>query len=235
VHQLTLLPLSCRHPISSHIDTMADNDTEKAALEVEKPTETEIEEKNEDIKDEKSRQVPETPAQAPAIIINSPPTPSSPASLKSSSSSTSSRSPSPPPSELPMQTPAPASFRSTPSAPAPKPIPKDLPTQTPISSSTPQSANQARGTQMDISEFDPFATPAPSKKDAEEISIPSASAAGAGPSTPRPAGQERRQRQEERQEEDEEVQEVTFNFSGFLKDLRMKSAEPIAKYLKRYV
>jgi hypothetical protein len=216
---------------------MVDHDTGKSAVEAEKPTETVTEEKDEDVQDGQSRQVPETPAQAPAIIINSPPTPSSPASPKTSSSSTSSRSTSPPrTTKLPMQTPAPASFRSIPSAPAPKPIPKDLPTQTPISSTTPQSANQARGTQMDISEFDPFATPAPSKKDAEEINIPSASAVGAGPSTPRPAGQERRQRQEERQEqEEEEAQEPTFNFSGFLKDLRMKSAEPIAKYLKRYV
>jgi len=50
---------------------------------------------------------------------------------------------------------------------------------------------------------------------------------GPGPSTPRNG---------ERQEREEVVeQEPTFNFSGFLKDLRMKSAEPIAKYLKRYV
>lgn len=93
---------------------------------------------------------------------------------------------------------------------------------------------------MDISEFDPFATPAPgpTKKDAEEISIPtttqSGAGAGAGPSTPRPAGRERQQQPQDREEE-EETQEPTFNFSGFLKDLRMKSAEPIAKYLKRYV
>jgi len=93
---------------------------------------------------------------------------------------------------------------------------------------------------MDISEFDPFATPAPgpAKKDAEEISIPtttqSGAGAGPGPSTPRPAGRERQQQPQDREEE-EETQEPTFNFSGFLKDLRMKSAEPIAKYLKRYV
>ena len=50
---------------------------------------------------------------------------------------------------------------------------------------------------------------------------------GPGPSTPRSG---------ERQEREEVVeQEPTFNFSGFLKDLRMKSAEPIAKYLKRFV
>ena len=54
-----------------------------------------------------------------------------------------------------------------------------------------------------------------------------APAPGPGPSTPRSG---------ERQEREEVVeQEPTFNFSGFLKDLRMKSAEPIAKYLKRYV
>jgi len=91
---------------------------------------------------------------------------------------------------------------------------------------------------MDISEFDPFATPAPApaKKDAEEISIPTTSetGAGSGPSIPRPAGRERQHQPQDR-EEDEETQEPTFNFSGFLKDLRMKSAEPIAKYLKRYV
>lgn len=90
---------------------------------------------------------------------------------------------------------------------------------------------------MDISEFDPFATPAPgpAKKHAEEISIPTTAetGAGAGPSTPRP-GRERQQQPQDREEE-EETQEPTFNFSGFLKDLRMKSAEPIAKYLKRYV
>jgi len=79
---------------------------------------------------------------------------------------------------------------------------------------------------IDLSEFDPFATPA--KRDPVEMQNPApAPAPGPGPSTPRSG---------ERQEREEVVeQEPTFNFSGFLKDLRMKSAEPIAKYLKRYV
>lgn len=75
---------------------------------------------------------------------------------------------------------------------------------------------------MDLSEFDPFATPA--KRDPVEVSVPTQAP---GPSTPR---QGRAQGEEEKEE-----QEPTFNFSGFLKDLRMKSAEPIAKYLKSYV
>jgi hypothetical protein len=87
---------------------------------------------------------------------------------------------------------------------------------------------------MDLSEFDPFATPA--KRDPVEIQdLPPTPApgpgVGPGPSTPRAAGQGG----VERQEEEVVEQEPTFNFSGFLKDLRMKSAEPIAKYLKRYV
>jgi hypothetical protein len=171
------------------------------------------------------KQVPATPA--PAITINSPSSPSPSPSPSPSASPSSSRSPSPPPKQsLPLKTPAPASFAKTPSAPAAKSIPKDLPLQTPISSSTPQSANQAINNKIDLSEFDPFATPA--KRDPVEMQNPvPGPAPGPGPSTPRSG---------ERQEREEVVeQEPTFNFSGFLKDLRMKSAEPIAKYLKRYV
>ena len=87
---------------------------------------------------------------------------------------------------------------------------------------------------FDISEFDPFATPA--KRDPVEIRDPPpvpAPASGPGPSTPRAGRAEGVSAQ--RQEEQVGDQEPTFNFSGFLKDLRMKSAEPIAKYLKRYV
>lgn len=81
---------------------------------------------------------------------------------------------------------------------------------------------------MDLSEFDPFATPA--KRDPIEIQDrpPVPEPAGPSPSIPRT-----QDRGEDEMQKEVEGQEPTFNFSGFLKDLRMKSAEPIAKYLKR--
>jgi hypothetical protein len=94
---------------------------------------------------------------------------------------------------------------------------------------------------LDISEFDPFATPIKRSSEKEmEMETP-------GPTTPKArsgaggiaeTGTSRGQGgpvQGEGEVETETETEVSFNFSGFLKDLRMKSAEPIAKYLKSYV
>lgn len=218
---------------------MADNNNDETSQLAEKTATTSLEQdvEKEEVKDEKEttevemkkQAIPATPA--PAITINSPPSQSPSASTSASTSSSRSSSPLPKQEQnLPLQTPAPASnsFAKTPSAPAPKSIPKDLPLQTPISSSTPQSANQASNKdKIDLSEFDPFATPA--KRDPVEIQNPPPAA---GPSTP---GRQGRGEGEGEGQVEKEEQEPTFNFSGFLKDLRMKSAEPIAKYLKSYV
>ena len=172
---------------------------------------------------------------------------------------------------LPMKTPAPPRTSTLiPDAPAPKPIPKDLPHQTPAGSATP--------TSYDISEFDPYATPAlisgssTSHQDGrrgivDETPVP-------GPSTtPSKRRDEHNKREEiprtpsqrltstntststrtdaqgdrrggdvgQVREGGEEsggvgaVGEPVFNFSGFLKDIKSKPADPIARYLKRSV
>lgn len=143
-------------------------------------------------------------------------------------------------------TPAPG-FRSPtlPQAPAPRLPSKDLPTATPATSHTPTS----RGTGPDVSEFDPFAT-------AQTPSTPAETHSPAGPSTPRrtqatafglqpreahvPASSNHAApdrvsspRPGSQRVRSGDNGEPAFNFPGFLKDLRTKSAEPIARYLKR--
>ncbi|WVQ95022.1 hypothetical protein IAU59_002114 [Kwoniella sp. CBS 9459] len=186
-----------------------------------------------------------------------------------------------------------------PGAPRHQPPAKGLPTSTPASSATPTLAGLSKqqphsGMGLDLTEFDPFATPAPA---------PASSAAGAAqhgnhtisalaptPSTPaqpssssapapapitdpRPsafsssssaqagisANETPRRRREPSNKVSEGEQgenqrgessggvmdtpasaaggekEASFNFSGFLKDLRTKSAEPVAKYLKSFL
>ena len=182
--------------------------------------------------------------------------------------------PTPPKSTyLSMKTPAPP--RSTtliPSAPAPKSIPKDLPAQTPASSATPITLSN-----YDISEFDPYATPALSsgtRMSEKGGGVDETPASAPGPSTP--SRQKQQQKQQQRTDDDtpitpsqnqrdkgsgtgtreprrtptgtrgggdgqagggggEEAVEPVFNFSGFLKDIKSKPADPIARYLKRSV
>lgn len=113
----------------------------------------------------------------------------------------------------------------------------------PIKSSTTRAA-------PDLAEFDPFATPAPPSKpvpppkDRERstrteeaspaVQSPSVESGGAArPSTgqeglapPAPSGHRRTASRSH--------DEPQFNFAGFLRDLRTKSADPVARYLKRY-
>jgi hypothetical protein len=145
---------------------------------------------------------------------------------------------------LPLQTPAPgagynrSSSPLVPDAPAPKPVPRELPTSTPANSTTPMPSGQGRG-MMDISEFDPLATPSAPVEGGggEETPVP-------GPSNPNPNPMVARApatpsrvtggaTSTSTPEASTEIEGTTFNFSGFLKDLRTKGAEPIAKYLKR--
>lgn len=151
-------------------------------------------------------------------------------------------------------TPAPPIRVEPPDAPSPKVAPKELPSQTPLSSVTPTTKGGP-----DISEFDPFATPttpAPASVPPAGPSVGTGTSRGAGkeaarirvvpaisergtPATPSRAGEteggtpSRRRDRESRQEVDKMDGEPAFNFSGFLKDLRLKSAEPVARYLKR--
>lgn len=115
------------------------------------------------------------------------------------------------------QTPAPSHTGSgiAPDAPGPRLPAQELPTSTPLATSTP-----VVNKHTDISEFDPFATPAP-RNDASGI---------AGPSSTTPSQNTPATSSEAKASEGEEP----FNFSGFLKDLRVKSAEPVARYLKRW-
>jgi hypothetical protein len=119
--------------------------------------------------------------------------------------------------KTPIQFPLP----DPPNAPLPKPLAKDLPTETPMLSHTPTSR------QADISEFDPFATPAlrivkptplaPTAPEEPTVSVTSEPIRGrvaSGSNTPI---------------------EPAFNFPGFLKDLRTRTADPVARYLKRQV
>ena len=127
-----------------------------------------------------------------------------------------------------MATPAPASKSQmlVPDAPTHKATSIDLPTSTPASSSTPT-------VRADVSEFDPFATPAPAPAAGPSIAQSHVeSRSGSTPGRPTPS----RSRVEEtprRGDEREDPPEPPFNFPGFLKDLRLKSAEPVARYLKR--
>ncbi|KAK6910734.1 hypothetical protein I203_104766 [Kwoniella mangroviensis CBS 8507] len=140
------------------------------------------------------------------------------------------------PSE-PITTPAPPRTEPiVPDAPSHAPPAKGLPLSTPSSSVTPTAARPA---QADLAEFDPYATPAPtlsSSASADPVT-PARNNARLDPSssipqeTPRQVGLT----EAESSGSINSNTEPTFNFSGFLKDLRTKSAEPIARYLKSFL
>ena len=102
-------------------------------------------------------------------------------------------------------TPAPTFRVDAPDAPPPNPAATQIPSSTPASSSTPTLRPLA-----DLAEFDPYGTPAPRQ--------PISRGPGIRHEDTEPTG---------------EATEPAFNFSGFLKDLRTKSAEPVTRYLKR--
>lgn len=169
----------------------------------------------------------------------------------------------------PGPTPAPAPV-SQPGAPA-KPPPGAPPEETQPTPARVEglAAFQTPGASTrispDLAEFDPFATPAPSKAppklpqrpqirtDAVRSApqaAPQAQAA-AGPSrSQRPSRQNSRPGSGQRsaqgsaqgsrsgtpnpRRQNSEDNEPAFNFAGFLRDLKVKSAEPVARYLKRY-
>ncbi|WWC63372.1 uncharacterized protein I303_105972 [Kwoniella dejecticola CBS 10117] len=117
------------------------------------------------------------------------------------------------PSE-PLKTPAPPRTEPiVPDAPSHPPPAKGLPLSTPASSLTPTAP---RPPHADLAEFDPYATPVP------------------GPSTADPVTPAKN-RHTASEAESSATLEATFNFSGFLKDLRTKPADPIARYLKSFL
>ncbi|WRT68474.1 uncharacterized protein IL334_005450 [Kwoniella shivajii] len=133
-----------------------------------------------------------------------------------------------------LSTPAPPrSDPIAPNAPAHPPPAKGLPLSTPSSSFTPSAS---RPSQADLAEFDPYATPVPSSSSSSapapplEPSTPAASniRPGAPPTGSTPT-------RYKSGSEDSVHSEPAFNFSGFLKDLRSRPAEPIAKYLKSFL
>ncbi|WVQ71948.1 hypothetical protein IAR50_001490 [Cryptococcus sp. DSM 104548] len=163
-----------------------------------------------------------------------------------------------------LKTPAPSrssAALSAPNAPAPNPALQAPPAQTPLSSATPApgGGNAGAGLGVDLAEFDPYATPAPSNSSAAGKGKEKEKDASAGSKvnveesqamTPRSSSQGRAraseatgrqhpeasgERGEGQEEEEEEPNQPQFNFSEFLKDLKMKSAEPVARYLKSFL
>lgn len=153
----------------------------------------------------------------------------------------------------PPQTPVAVSHLSTPNAPPPKLVPRDLPTETPAGSATPAPGLMPG---VDVSEFDPYATPIPSsstsastgqapakeqeqgqEQDEAQTSAAAAAAGGgaAGPSTPTRHHHRRNESNTDTPASAAVATEPVFNFSGFLKDIKSKPADPIARYLKRSV
>nr|ODN91886.1 vacuolar protein sorting-associated protein 9 [Cryptococcus depauperatus CBS 7841] len=151
---------------------------------------------------------------------------------------------------------------TAPDAPAHAPPAKGLPTATPASSVTPSAGRQGQihDRAIDLAEFDPYATPASApmlaiqeqpeqaeEKEEAKVTVQSTAMTPSNSSQ----GHERRengivsdvrsqtQEQEGQQEQlgEQEVRnkEAVFNFSEFLKDLKQKSAEPVAKYLKSFL
>ena len=114
-----------------------------------------------------------------------------------------------------LVTPAPSAV-DLPAAPPPNPPAIDLPLNSPANMDTPTNRPPA----IDIAEFDPFAAsshPAAAATDGATLGTPrdGETAASSSRSRASPAA------------------EPAFNFSGFLKDLKSRSAEPVARYLKR--
>jgi hypothetical protein len=104
-----------------------------------------------------------------------------------------------------------------PDAPRHESVSQELLSATPISAATPTVKNNP-----DVSEFDPFAIKKPDAKlenlgaSQENFALPSSHTASANRTRP------------------SHIEEPIFNFPGFLKDLRLKPAEPVARYLKRW-
>lgn len=210
-----------------------------------------------------------------------------------------------------LATPAPPSRPSTlaiPNAPMQNPAAKGIPAATPASNATPlvgrgdaETGESVKGI-VDLSEFDPYATPGPTttisagakksssggggggggggadeavkalkglqakqdgdqEKQEENVRVeeqgvdvdmsptgPSQTVAARPPSkrqvqasnnnrptTPAPAPATGSTSTARDQEASDKEKEPVFNFQGFLKDLKQKSAEPVARYLKRCV
>ncbi|ORX38426.1 hypothetical protein BD324DRAFT_649795 [Kockovaella imperatae] len=146
-----------------------------------------------------------------------------------------------------LVTPAVQEYPDTPLAPAPNPAAKDLPLETPISSKTPTSGPKANNnnihTDVDVSQFDPFATQSQSTTPRQpSASTSSRIPAPATPSTPPPRGSATLfggsgsvPVTPATPGSTQSTSEPSFNFSGFLKDLRTKPAEPVARYLKSFL
>ncbi|WOO77015.1 Vacuolar protein sorting-associated protein 9a [Vanrija pseudolonga] len=116
-------------------------------------------------------------------------------------------------------------------------------------------------TAPDLAEFDPFATPAPAAAGPASAAVPRRPASGSGsneatPTQARPqpqphqasrsatpdtpgastgASRPRRIVRAESGDAESTGDEPVFNFAGFLKDLRSRPADPIARYLKSFL
>ncbi|KAL1413571.1 hypothetical protein Q8F55_001345 [Vanrija albida] len=86
----------------------------------------------------------------------------------------------------------------------------------------------------DVAEFDPFATPVPGP--AREEATPTQARASRTATPETPASRRRIVRAESGDAETASTSdEPVFNFAGFLKDLRSRPADPIARYLKSFL
>ncbi|BEI83225.1 hypothetical protein CcaverHIS002_0310930 [Cutaneotrichosporon cavernicola] len=185
-----------------------------------------------------------------------------PKSPKSPRSNPPSPAPAPAPvSEAPLDTPAPHRT-STPLAPAKPPAPEPVLAPTPGPTPGPSlsldqanvNANSLR-VRPDLAEFDPYDTPAPQVRPKPPAG-PGAEVRRKSPAgdenavrrssdqpdreprrspKPRHSADRRERRSEDPRRRSPRPEEPAFNFSGFLKDLRTKSADPVARYLKSFL
>ncbi|KLT38332.1 hypothetical protein CC85DRAFT_331699 [Cutaneotrichosporon oleaginosum] len=157
----------------------------------------------------------------------------------------------------PAETPAPQRT-ATPPAPAKPPAPAVLaptPGETPGPSDTPAPsapAPPALRVRADLAEFDPYDTPAPARparpgegrdeNSGRREAGEGRDGRGGQPESERSDHRRERERREDARQEDAprrrstpRPEEPAFNFAGFLKDLRAKSADPVARYLKSFL
>ncbi|GMK53703.1 hypothetical protein CspeluHIS016_0102890 [Cutaneotrichosporon spelunceum] len=130
--------------------------------------------------------------------------------------------------------------------PAPDPVLALTPGPTPGPSSVPANGNALR-VRADLAEFDPYETPAPQVRPKPPAGLADENAGwrssdqserGETPRNPEPRGSEdprRERRSQDTRRRSPRPEEPAFNFSGFLKDLRTKSADPVARYLKSFL
>lgn len=172
----------------------------------------------------------DTPSQDGAPTLTSPtdtptdtPTATTPPTPKHSSRTGPVSPPAPDSTPLVAETPA-ARTPPPPDAPAKQPAP------TPVLAPTPGEATPLAGLRAapELAEFDPFSTPAPVPKAKRPVVTTNVVSAD------QPASSTSLQAQNTPHDVGPAAEEPTFNFAGFLRDLRSKPADPVARYLKRW-